>query len=84
VRAILLTPPQQRRLERLAKRAGRTPTTVLKFVLRDGFDACEEDVRENLLADAEFAAGRSISHKHAMTRARATIAAHARRHKQAT
>lgn len=30
---------------------------MLKFVLRDGFDACEEDVRENGHADAEFASG---------------------------
>lgn len=80
---IALEPAQQRRLERLAKRAGRSPEAMLKFVLRDGFDACEEDVRENLQADAEFAAGKSIPHKEAMNRARATIAAHARRHKQA-
>ena len=52
---------------------------MLKYVLRDGFDACEEDVQENLQGDAEFSAGNSISHRDAMTRARATIAAHARR-----
>lgn len=80
---IALAPLQQRRLERLAKRAGRSPRVMLKFVLRDGFDACEDDVRENIMADAEFAAGKGISHKDAMTRAHATIAAHARRHKQA-
>jgi len=80
---VALAPLQQRRLERLAKRAGRTPKAMLKFVLRDGFDACEEDVQENLLADAEFSAGKSILHKDAMNRARAAIAAHARRHKQA-
>ena len=84
MRAVALTPSQQRHLERLARRAGRSSQAILRFVLRDGFDACEEDVRENLLADAEFPAGRSVSHKDAMTRARATIAAHARRHKQAT
>jgi predicted transcriptional regulator len=80
---IALPPPEQRRLERLAKRAGRSPKAMLKFVLRDGFDACEEDVRENLAADAEFAAGRSVAHKDSMIRARAVIAAHSRRHKQA-
>lgn len=83
MRAVALTPPQQRRLERLARRAGRTPKAMLKFVLRDGFDACEEDVQENLLADAEFAAGRSVSHEDSMNRARTTIATHTRRHKQA-
>ena len=56
---------------------------MLRFVLRDGFDACEEDVRENLQADAEFASGKSVSHKEAITRAHATISAHARRHKHA-
>jgi predicted transcriptional regulator len=80
---IALAAPQQRRLERLAQRAGRTPRAMLKFVLRDGFDACEEDVRETMAADADYRAGRIVSHKDAMTRARAAIAAHARRHKQA-
>ena len=80
---IALPPLQQRRLERLAYRAGRTPKAMLKFVLRDGFDACEEDVRENLAADAEFAAGKSVAHKDSMNRARAVIAAHSRPHKQA-
>ena len=70
---------EQRRLERLARQAGRTPEAMLKFVLRDGFEACEEDVRENRHADAEFASGKSLSHKDAMSRVRATIAAHARR-----
>ena len=80
---IALTPLEQRRLERLAKRTGRSLKAMLKFVLRDGFDACEEDVRENLAADAEFAAGKSVAHKDSMNRARAVIAAHSRRHKQA-
>lgn len=80
---IALAPLQQRRLERLAKRAGRSPKAMLRFVLRDGFDACEEDVRESRAADAEFATGKSLSHRDAMNRARAAIAAHGRRHKQA-
>jgi predicted transcriptional regulator len=80
---IALAPLEQRRLERLARRAGRSPKAMLKFVLRDGFDACEKDLRESLQADAEFSTGNSVSHKEAMKQARATIAAHARRHKQA-
>lgn len=67
---ITLTRLQQRRLERLARRAGRTPKAMLKFVLRDGFDHCEEDVQENLLADAEFAAGRSTAHRDSIAHAR--------------
>ena len=56
---------------------------MLKFVLRDGFYTCEEDVRENLHADAEFASGKSLSCKEVMTRAGAAISAHARRQKKA-
>jgi hypothetical protein len=56
---------------------------MLRFVLRDGFDVCESDVHENAAADAEFAAGKSFSHKEVMRRARAVIATHARGHKQA-
>ncbi len=50
MRQLALTTAQQRRLERLAREAKRTPKAMLQFVLRDGFEACEEDVRENLAA----------------------------------
>jgi predicted transcriptional regulator len=83
MRLIALSAAQQQRLQRLARSAGRTPKAMLKFVFRDGFEACEEDVRENLSADAEFAAGKSVSHKDAMKRARAVVESHAREHKQA-
>src|SRR6266571_1302578 len=69
-RQLALTTAQQRRLERLAREAGRTTKAMLQFVLRDGFEACEEDVRENLAADAEFASGKSFTHKEAMRRVR--------------
>ncbi|MSP97063.1 MAG: hypothetical protein EXR29_07545 [Betaproteobacteria bacterium] len=80
---LALSPAQQRRLERLAEEAGRTPKAMLKYVLRDGFDACEEDVHENLAADAEFAQGKSVSHAEALARARGVIERHERRNKQA-
>src|SRR6266852_5374126 len=83
MRQLALTTAQQRRLERLAREARRTPKAMLQFVLRDGFEACEEDVRESLTADAEFASGKSVAHKEAMRRARSAIESHARRHKQA-
>ena len=73
MRQLALTTAQQRRLERLAREAGRTSKAMLQFVLRDGFEACEEDVRENLAADAEFASGKSVTHKEAMRRARSAI-----------
>ena len=78
-----LTQSQEFRLQRVARRAGRTPNAMLKIILREGFDACEDDIRENLLADEEFRAGKSVSHTDAMKRARAVIAAHGRRHRQA-
>ncbi|HSA88649.1 MAG TPA: hypothetical protein VLF42_02005 [Burkholderiales bacterium] len=40
-------------MEKLARDAGRTPAQTLKFVLRDGFDVCEWEVRESLAADYE-------------------------------
>lgn len=52
----------QKRLERLAASAGRTPQAMLGFVLRDGFTACEEDVAESLRADREVQEGASASH----------------------
>ena len=73
MRQLALTTAQQRRLERLAREAGRTSKAMLQFVLRDGFEACEEDVRENLAADAEFASGKNVTHKEAMRRARSAI-----------
>jgi predicted transcriptional regulator len=83
MRQLKLTPAQQRRLERLAGEARRTPKAMLQFVLRDGFDACEDDVRKNLAADSEFAAGKSVTHKEAMRRVRSAVESHASRHKQA-
>ena len=83
MKQLALNIPQQRRLERLAREAGRSPAAMLRFVLRDGFGACEEDVRENGAADAAFAAGRGVSHGAAMKRARSAIGSHGRRHKQA-
>ena len=61
-----LTKTDQKRLERLAKSAGRTPQAMLRFVLRDGFAVCEEDVAESIAADREFAQGKSMSHESVM------------------
>jgi len=57
-----LSKADQKRLERLAELAGRTPQAMLRYVLRDGFAVCEEDVAENMKADAEFAKGQSVDH----------------------
>lgn len=74
-----LTKTDQKRLERLAAQAGRTPQAMLRFVLRDGFAACEEDVAENLKADAEFAQRRSASHSAVMQAASQRLKKHAKR-----
>ena len=76
---ISLSPAQQRRLEQLARDAGRSSKAMLKFVLRDGFDVCEADLRESHAADAEFLAGNSVTHREAMRRARAVVESRARK-----
>jgi len=61
-----LTKTDQKGLERLAKSAGRTPQAMLRFVLGDGFAACEDDIAESVVADREFSRGESVSHASVM------------------
>ncbi len=56
----------QTRISRLAHASGRSPAAMLRFVLRDGFDAVELSLKENAQADAEFAAGVSVAHSDVM------------------
>ena len=51
MRPLALSPAQQRRLEKLARDSGRSAAQTLGFVLRDGFDFCEWEVRESRAAD---------------------------------
>jgi hypothetical protein len=39
---------------------------MLRFVLRDGFDAVELSIQENAQADAEFVAGATLAHTDVM------------------
>jgi hypothetical protein len=72
-----LTHPQRRRLEKLAREAGRTPAETFRFVLRDGFEFCEWEVRESRAADAETKKNGAVRHEDARHRARQVIdAAH--------
>ncbi len=73
-----LTPAQQRRLKKLAQEAGRSPQAMFRFVLRDGFEQCEEDVRAAIAADAEAARGELVPHEQVMVEARAIVARYAR------
>ncbi len=59
----------QTRISRLANASGRSPAAMLRFVLRDGFDAVELSIKENALADAEFAVGATVSHTDVMRNA---------------
>ncbi len=73
-----LSQVQQRRLVKLAREAGRTPQAMLRFVLRDGFEQCEDDVQAARMAEAELARSGTVPHQEVMNEARATIARHAR------
>lgn len=66
-----------RRLEKLAKSAGRTPRAMLKFVLRDGFAETERVVGAVQAGRKDVAAGRVRAHAAVMAEANATIARHA-------
>lgn len=79
-RPFALTPAQQRRLEKLARDAGRTAGETLRFVLKDGFEFCEWEVRESRAANAEAKRRAAVPDGEAQRRARQLIdSAHARR-----
>ena len=74
--SLALTPVQQRRIAKLAALAGRTPEAMLRFVLRDGLEATEQDVRETIEADRDIDRNGAIPHSKVMAQARATIERH--------
>lgn len=79
-----LLPADLRRLEKLARDAGRSPSSMMRYVLRDGFDFCEWVVREGLESDADAKRRGTIPHDVVMRQARTTIeAARARRRRKA-
>ncbi len=77
MRSLALTPAQRRRVEKLARLAGRTPQSMLRFVLRDGIEATEHDVRETIEADEDIDRNGAIPHGKVMALARATVERHA-------
>ena len=77
MRSLALTPAQQRRIAKLAQLAGRTPKSMLRFVLRDGLEGTEQDVRETIEADEDIDRNGAIPHGKVMARARATVERHA-------
>ena len=56
----------QTKINRLALAAGRSPAAMLRFVLRDGFEAVEVSIKENAIADAQFASGATAAHANVM------------------
>ena len=50
-----------RRIEKLAREAGRTPDEMLKFVIRDGLEYCEYAVKTANEGLADFDASRSVT-----------------------
>ena len=81
---LLHGPTQKRRLNKLARDAGRTPEQTLRFVLRDGFEFCEWEVRESLAAESDAARHGTIPNDEVQRRARVlNESAQARRRKQA-
>ncbi len=80
--ALALSQAEQRRLEKLAEEAGRTPKAMLKYVLRDGFDYTEEFVRKVKEGLAELDAGKGIPRTAVSEQARRIVAKHAA-HKKA-
>lgn len=71
-------------MEKLARNAGRTPAQTLKFVLRDGFEVCEWEVRESRAADYEVKHQGTIPNEHVQRDAQRIIdAARSRKSRKA-
>jgi len=61
VGTIVLPTRLSRRIEKLAREAGRTPDDMLKFVIRDGLEYCEYAVKATNEGLADLDAGSSIT-----------------------
>lgn len=73
----ILSAIDQRRLERLAAAAGRSPKSMLKHVLRDGFDYCEYVVNATNKGLEDVRACKLNASADVRRKARETIARHA-------
>lgn len=59
--SLALSAQLSRRVEKLAQAAGRTPESMLRFVIRDGLDYCEYAVKSVNEGLADIEAGRTHS-----------------------
>ena len=73
MRTLRLSISQYLRLRRLARAGGRRPEDMLKFVLRDGFEFCEWQVTQSLVAEAEEKRVGPTGHEAVMREARALV-----------
>lgn len=72
--ALTLSQVDMKRLERLAKEAGRTPRALFRFVLRDGFDETERTIKA---VRARMTEGTRLEHGDAMKRLDEMLGTHA-------
>ena len=70
MRPFALSQAQQHRLEKLSRDAGRSSAETFRYVLRDGFEFCEWEVRESLAADHDAKKRGVVSNDEARRRAR--------------
>jgi predicted transcriptional regulator len=77
---LTLSQADTRRLEKLAQAAGRTPRSVLKHVLRDGFEATEHAVSA---VSSRLQTNQRVAHEDAMQQLDQMIQAHGRNKKKA-
>ncbi len=71
-----LNQADQKRLERLAAKVGRSQQATLAHVLRDGFNECEAKAESVLASLAEVRGGKSESPEKVESKADAVIARH--------
>ena len=75
MRRLALSSTEQQRLEKLAYKAGRSPRSMMRFVLRDGFDFCERVVREGRASAADVKRRGTVPHAEVRRMAKSVIAA---------
>ena len=80
---LALSQSDLRRLEQLAKAAGRTPRAMLKYVLRDGFVATERAVTAVGAGRDDVANGRTTSNDTVMNQAKELVAQYVTKKKAA-
>lgn len=80
----VLTQAEQRRPVKLTREAGRTPQSMSRYVLRDGFEQCEDDAQAARMAEEEITHSGTVPQQKVMNEARAATARRARaQHRQA-